>query len=78
MDPSRKSSPPFLSSFLPRVVLNTKIRRGPLRSEEAPELRSPLHASLLFIHRSLDLVAHYVVHPICRDEELRVAVHRQP
>jgi hypothetical protein len=75
-DPPRESSPPFPPARC--TELNTKIRREPLRTEGAPDLRSPLDALLLSIHGPLDLVAHYVVHPIRRDEELAVAVHRQP
>jgi hypothetical protein len=67
-----------LPSFLPHVVMNTKIRRDPLWTEGGPELCSPLDTLLLSIHRPLDLDAHYVVHPIRRDKELTVAVHRQP
>lgn len=79
-DPPRESLPPFSPAFSPArcTELNTKIRREPRRTEGAPELRSPLDALLLSIHGPLDLVAHYVVHPIRRDEELAVAVHRQP
>ena len=63
---------------LPGIVLDTRIRREPLRYEQAPDLWSPPDASLLSIHRPLDLVTHYVVHPVRGNKELPVAVHRQP